>query len=500
MKKLNIYLSFLIIFQIFVLDLSAKKECELKNEPMHWALEYCMYKNSTDDLENEKVQECFFKQRYESYTPCVIKKRYKEKICKFLNTQSLQECMSKKMDLYVDKIDDNKTFIIENNKSLQCLRSDCRYAQLSKRIQKDEKIAFRAVQKTRGFDLHQDLDKSFKHNKRIALMAVKYHVTALDFFDEDIRDDEEVAHKSIYSNFYSLKYASYRFRSDKNLLKKILKEDGNVLAYASKDLREDPELLELAKDKKWLKYTQDSGEFKRKIKPEAWRQYSIENALDELYGIKRQMLISDNLHVDFTGGSVIINSKIKAKSISILQDLDGRASLVSLIYMNNNKYTKLRIPVRTISCAFPESVITVVLEDMDSNLYMAKDSYHYDSNCEGDTYSLYNGTIKKYDQNIKQEEFKVKAKIKLRLKRVIIHLDHEQISYDEAIKQNKSVDFISHVKVVLNGKTIFDYYPSQYNSTRFLTFKSEDIKKGEELSLFIENINGQKVVKNIIVR
>ena len=92
--------------------------------------------------------------------------------------------------------------------------------------------------------LFEILPEEFKHNKRLALIAIKNFPDALEYCSEELYDDEEIINAALQEDSEDiLSYASDRLRSNYDIVYKAVKVDGLNLQYASEVLQDNKEIV-----------------------------------------------------------------------------------------------------------------------------------------------------------------------------------------------------------------------------------------------------------------
>jgi sulfur-oxidizing protein SoxZ len=87
---------------------------------------------------------------------------------------------------------------------------------------------------------------------------------------------------------------------------------------------------------------------------------------------------------------------------------------------------------------------------------------------------------------------RIKAKAKKGMVTVKAMAKHPQLSYQEAKKAKKDVDFITHYVAKVDGNTVFEMSGSQFLSKNpYLKFKFNG-EKGGKLELTLATLTGEK--------
>lgn len=93
------------------------------------------------------------------------------------------------------------------------------------------------------------------------------------------------------------------------------------------------------------------------------------------------------------------------------------------------------------------------------------------------------------------EPTKVKIKIKAKENNGIVKvkaaISHEMLSYDQAKKKGKKVNFITHIQAFVKENLVYDVYTSQFFSKNpFIKFKFVG-KKGSKIKIIYTDLKGQ---------
>lgn len=91
------------------------------------------------------------------------------------------------------------------------------------------------------------------------------------------------------------------------------------------------------------------------------------------------------------------------------------------------------------------------------------------------------------------KDTKIKAKIKKNVGNVKALMKHEMLSYQEAQRAKKEVNFIVYVKATVNGETVYEVSTSQFlskNPYLKFSFDATGFKKGDEIEIFWRDLKG----------
>lgn len=114
------------------------------------------------------------------------------------------------------------------------------------------------------------LEDKFRNNKLLALQFIKNNVMNIQYFSENIQDNEDVFNQLIENNRMqteSLTFISNRLRNNKELMLKIIKKDGLAIQYASPQLQNNIEIVQIALEQQphVLKVLPDEMKFNREM-------------------------------------------------------------------------------------------------------------------------------------------------------------------------------------------------------------------------------------------
>jgi len=90
-------------------------------------------------------------------------------------------------------------------------------------------------------------------------------------------------------------------------------------------------------------------------------------------------------------------------------------------------------------------------------------------------------------------KLKIKAKIKGDVVKAKVGFNHEMLTYDQAKRKGKEVNFITHITGTVNDKVVYDASTSQFLSKNPLIkfdFKSTAAKKGDILRITYTDLKG----------
>jgi sulfur-oxidizing protein SoxZ len=90
---------------------------------------------------------------------------------------------------------------------------------------------------------------------------------------------------------------------------------------------------------------------------------------------------------------------------------------------------------------------------------------------------------------------RIKAKLKGGVTTVKAMAKHAMLSYDEAKKKKKKVNFITYMVAKSNGKTIYEVSTSQFMSKNpYIKFKFANGKKGDEIVITWKDLSGKEKI------
>ena len=372
--------------------------------------------------------------------------------------------------------------------------------ELDPKLRKDREVVLAAV-KIDGETLNY-IDSSFYDDKEVISLAVQNKPSMLKLASKRLKDDIEVVNHALKKDIFSIRYASKRLRSSVEFMRPLIKENGYVLLYASKNLQENEELKTLANKtgnlSKFINKEED-----RKENTIAWNEYSVDNAIENLYGnielldtnltsIKTNSVASNGSMTRFS-----VLTKIKIKSFAVFQDVLGKKSLVS--YFVTPCSLKDSSYMLTLTAA--ENFV-IVVEGVDGNFYIKRKSVSirrtgcFDNDID---YSISKETYEalKLDNDIK----KIKAKSRRGQTDVRILLNTPMLTYKKAKEFGVKTKYIAKMEVKIEGITQLTAYLSQYFHHRpMLKFKFDGEYRGKNLELYFTNAQGLSWIEKVKIK
>lgn len=254
------------------------------------------------------------------------------------------------------------------------------------------------------------------------------------------------------------------------------------------------------KDLLWQQFIKNTGEITREFKPDAWKQYSVDETLIKLYS-KKDVVLDKKIDLHFDPVGVKIKTDLQVKSIAILQERKKRTSLVTFIQTDNNPHVNISIPVAVATCAKP--TVTVVLEDSDGVLHMNQVQYTGDGKCEEENDDAYDGRLSPYSSNRNLLPTSYQPRIKAKVNHTNIGSDirllilDNPIGYDEAYREKTVVEYIDSISIIVNNKPIYKIYFSQYNKSGLVKVRTHLIQDNEKIVIEMRDIHNNIFKKKV---
>ena len=89
-------------------------------------------------------------------------------------------------------------------------------------------------------------------------------------------------------------------------------------------------------------------------------------------------------------------------------------------------------------------------------------------------------------------KMKIKAKEKKGIVKAKVSISHDMLTYDQAKKKGKEVNFITHITGTVGDKVVYDASTSQFLSKNPLIKFQFKGKKGDELKITYTELKGGK--------
>jgi len=110
---------------------------------------------------------------------------------------------------------------------------------------KNDKDIVLAAIKQEGYAL-QFASEKLKNNKYIVLEAVKQNGYALEFASEKIKNDKDIVLVAVKQAGYALQFASEELKKNKYIVLEAVKQDGYALEFASEKIKNDKDIVLVA--------------------------------------------------------------------------------------------------------------------------------------------------------------------------------------------------------------------------------------------------------------
>lgn len=96
---------------------------------------------------------------------------------------------------------------------------------------------------------------------------------------------------------------------------------------------------------------------------------------------------------------------------------------------------------------------------------------------------------------------KIKAKVKDGITEVKALSKHEMLSYQEAQRAKKEVNFITYYKAEVNGKIVFEASTSQFISKDpYMKFSFKGANKGDKVVITTVDLKGTTDVSDAVIK
>ena len=114
---------------------------------------------------------------------------------------------------------------------------------ISERL-KDDELFFREIIKLENTNLLCNASDRIKSSKSIAILAVQYDGSSIQYFSEELRDDMELALEAIdFIDGSALSYISKRLLNEPEFIDKALKKCYHTLAFLPEEYRSNAEII-----------------------------------------------------------------------------------------------------------------------------------------------------------------------------------------------------------------------------------------------------------------
>jgi len=103
-------------------------------------------------------------------------------------------------------------------------------------LKNDKEVVLEAV-KNNGKALKY-ASEGLKNNEEIVLEAIKNYIDALKYASEELKNNKAIILEAVKNDGYNLEYASEKLQNNKKFILKVIKKNGYTLQYVSNDLIE----------------------------------------------------------------------------------------------------------------------------------------------------------------------------------------------------------------------------------------------------------------------
>jgi hypothetical protein len=269
---------------------------------------------------------------------------------------------------------------------------------------------------------------------------------------------------------------------------------------------------------------EDNGEIVRKKYAKAWQKYDVNSTIEALYSK------SFKKHSDFEiytslNTYISLSPKFPIKSMALVQEADYSPSLIAFFRVKKETLvdygTKIILDSNTSKSNYSSREIYSFVKDINCS---SKDIYAFVEDISGDIFLWRHFNLShnfkkdfcrvddmlntykqlKYEQHLSVKKIEDKVKVKTALSKegllkTYIHIYNKSVSYVEAKRKEIPVQFISHIQATLNEEVVFDYYLSPFIDSKRTEFTIENVKEGDVLDVFVEDVHGQKIHKSVVV-
>ena len=366
-------------------------------------------------------------------------------------------------------------------------------------FRKDRAFVLIAVQ-DRGAYL-KDADSKFYDDREIVSIALRSDPAMLGVASKDLRDDMSMVKMALSEDIRTIRFASRRIRSDFKIMRQLVKQKEMLWMYGSDALKKEVRFLALKPQSETFKILTQVET--REVASEAWNAFTIDDALDVLYG-------KDNIYeysplVEIYGPLLVTNGarlpitvsiSTKTESIAVFQDNAGKKSMVAYIETPESPTTGSY--TLTLSSV---ANVTVVVKSRDGHYYKGRKT----------TYIRYSGCFDDdFDDSITKERYlqldntfrRAKARSnKQGSSSVKFMLKSPMLSYIKAHDFGVSSKYISSVEVKQGKKELLKAYLSQYFSYKPLFKLSWDGNYSEQsIDVVLTDIEGSVISERFNIK
>ena len=397
------------------------------------------------------------------------------------------------------------------------------YTQLDTKMQKDRALALIAMRA--NLRIFSNLDPVFKNDKTFVLLAVKTKGTLLLEADSRFLDDAETVKATVQKSPEMLGVVSRRLRDNLDMVKLAVKRDRFTIRYASKRIRSDLKFMRplverdnnlwmygsdaLKKEKTFLALKPGSEAFemlmqveKRDMASKAWNAYTVEDALDVLYGegvtYEQGEMLNVSVPVLVTNGARMqtgISTKVKTESIALFQGDVGKKSMVA--YIETPESSERGRYMISLSST---NMVTAVAKGQNGHYYISRDmTYIKGTGCFDD--DLDDSITKKKYLELSNGISKMKIKSRRGETKAKIMMTSPMLTYKKAKAFGITTKYIDKVEVKAGEKTLVRLYLSQYiHHIPFLKFNWDGNYSKQQLEVVLTDIEGHKIRESVEVR
>ncbi|MDQ7046167.1 MAG: DUF4116 domain-containing protein [Sulfurovum sp.] len=354
--------------------------------------------------------------------------------------------------------------------------------------------------------------KRLQSDKEIVKIAVTKLGKSIQFANKDLQGDKEIALLAVHSDKTAVEYIKYSLLKDKRFVIDMLNKQPELLKYISKELRADEKIVTdvLKRNKGLVKYASDeikikyqaleSNNFQRNFKEGAWKSFTIREIESELYASDIKFLsdkkirfrVSD-MGTPINPISILVRSKYKMKSISILQKSSGEDSLIAFFSLSGKKFETEIAYKNKENMSYNEIIIIVETKDGKFYKYIQRVDEPmciYDNSEAGEEYRMIEKQLRAKENLkyiIENMEFKIRKKYTVMFLSMLYPMSVD--------------DFITHIQGKVKNKVVFDIYSNNFFPKK-LKFRMilDAVKKDNTLDITFTDNQGKDFTESFIIK
>ena len=387
---------------------------------------------------------------------------------------------------YMDEsFKDDPEIVLNAMKSYLQIKS---FQYASERLRGDKKFIFSYMSAPAYTEILKYATNAFKSNKQFMLEAIQKYPSSYRWIDESLKEDRdiclavvstegrllkllpkkyhsdiEMVEAAVSNNGLALFDASKNLRANKKIVEIAVKNNGYALRYASAELRGNSELITLARKNSDTVFNAIAqNPIKYETYPYAWESHFFEETLELLYGKDANFTKSSQLSVTstfpeniklFSVATMNIKTDLQLKKIAILQEKKGRENLVALYIVHDIYPINISFNIEK-----PADKYTIIGEGTDGKLY--KNIHHIDTeihSCLRDNTSEKKEYIKFFNSHLKRLITQLNDSTHIEFMVV-----NDDVNNNSSIRQLRTINYITKVRVEVEDKTLFTMYTSKY--------------------------------------